>query len=65
MGYTFAEVPGYFQAGPKTRSSVTLKNLWEVVGSFLRLIGDVHFRDRQRFGRRPIRKQIDFVSRLS
>lgn len=65
MGYTFAEVPGYFQAGPKIRSSVTLKNLWEVIGSFFRLIGDVHFRDRSRFGRRPVRKQIDFVSRFT
>ena len=65
MGYTFAEVPGYFQAGPKIRSSVTMKNLWEVIGSFFRLIGDVHFRDRSRFGRRPVRKQIDFVSRLT
>jgi Glycosyltransferases involved in cell wall biogenesis len=64
MGRNFAEVPGYFQAGPKVRRTVTMRNLTEVVTSFLRLTVDVHFRHRHRFATRPVRKQIDFVSRL-
>lgn len=65
MGCTFAEVPGYFQAGPKMRSSVTLRNLSEVIVSFVRLIYAVHLSGNRRFGFRPVRKQIDFVSRLT
>lgn len=64
MGCTFAEVPGYFQAGPKARSTVTLRNLAEVIKSFFRLAVDVHIRGRDRFKGRPVRKQINFVSRL-
>jgi glycosyltransferase involved in cell wall biosynthesis len=64
MGCSFAEVPGYFQAGPKARRTVTLRNLAEVITSFYRLILDIHLRGRERFGARPTRKQIDFVSRL-
>ena len=65
MGCTFAEVPGYFQAGPKVRRTVTLRNLAEVILSFVRLFIDVRIRNRQRFAKRPTRRQIDFVSRLS
>ncbi|MBN9089613.1 MAG: glycosyltransferase family 2 protein [Reyranella sp.] len=65
MGCTFAEVPGYFQAGPKVRRTVTLRNLSEVIVSFVRLAIDVRIRNRPRFAKRPTRKQIDFVSRLS
>jgi glycosyltransferase involved in cell wall biosynthesis len=62
MGCTFAEVPGYFQAGPKVRRTVTLRNLGEVISSFLRLAIDVRIRNRPRFAKRPTRKQIDFLS---
>ncbi len=65
MGCSFAEIPGYLQGGPKARGTVTWRALMEVMGSFLRLIVAVHFTDRQRFGSRPRRKQVDFVSRLS
>ena len=65
MGCSFAEIPGYLQGGPKARGTVTWRALMEVIGSFLRLIVAVHFTDRKRFGSRPQRKQVDFVSRLS
>jgi hypothetical protein len=65
MGCSFAEIPGYLQGGPKSRGTVTWRALMEVIGSFSRLIVAVHFTNRQRFGSRPQRKQIDFVSRLS
>lgn len=65
MGCTFAEVPGYFQAGPKARSSVTLRNLAEVVVSFIRLIFDIYLRGGGRFSSTPKRKQIDFLNRPS
>jgi glycosyltransferase involved in cell wall biosynthesis len=64
MGCSFAEVPGYFQAGPKVRRTVTWRNLTEVITSFGRLIFHIHIRGRKRFAARPTRKQIDFVNRL-
>lgn len=65
MGRSFAEVPGYFQSGPKARRTVTLRNLLEVAGSFIRLARDVHFRRRAELGHRPVRKQIDFMAHFS
>lgn len=64
-GCTYAEIPGYLQAGPKARGAVSFRNLMEVIGSFLRLVLAVHFTDRARYGSLPTRRQIDFVSRLS
>ena len=61
MGCSFAEVPGYFQAGPKTRSTVTLRNLAEVLSSYVRLVADIHFRYRKKFAHQPTRRKIDFV----
>jgi len=65
MGHTFAEVPGYFQAGPKTRRTITIVNLREVILSFVFLLREIHFRRRQEFALRPARKQIDFLSRFA
>lgn len=65
MGSTFAEVPGYFQAGPKVRSTVTLRNLTEVIVSFVRLTLDVHIARREQFNKRSRRMQINFVSYFS
>lgn len=65
MGCTFAEVPGYFQAGPKMRRTVTLRNLTEVIVSFCRLVCDVYVFRRECFRGRPVRKKINFLARLS
>jgi hypothetical protein len=65
MGCTFAEVPGYLQGGPKTRGTVSPRNLAEVIGSFLRLIVAVHFTERARYRSLPKRNEIDFTRRLS
>jgi len=60
-GCTFLEVPGYFRHGPKTRSTVTVKNLIEVAHSFLNLIYEINFRSKQQFSYRPRRIPINFV----
>jgi len=60
-GRTYAEIPGYVQAGPKRRSTVNLKNLAEVVLSYVRLIADIYFVDSERFKKRTTRVQIDFT----
>jgi glycosyltransferase involved in cell wall biosynthesis len=62
MGCSFAEVPGYFQAGPKVRRTVTLRNLTEVVASFSRLVAEVHFLRRKQFQAQPVRRKIDFLA---
>src|SRR5262249_31377080 len=64
-GCSYAELPGYFQAGPKARRTVTFANLREVAGLYLRLVYHVHIRDGDEFGRRPTRFQIDFASALA
>ncbi len=61
MGHTFAEVPGYFQAGPKTRRTITMRNLSEVIRSFVRLWSEIHVTRRGDFRHVPARKQIDFL----
>jgi glycosyltransferase involved in cell wall biosynthesis len=63
-GCSYTELPGYFQAGPKARRTVTLGNLREVASLYLRLVYRVHFSHRKEFSRRPTRVQIDFASLL-
>lgn len=62
-GCSFAEVPGFLQnpnRGRKRRT-VTLKNLNEVVRSFLRLCVEIHVVDRRRYDKTPRRVFIDFA----
>lgn len=59
-GCSYAELPGYFNAMPKTRRTVTLKNLFEVVGLFMTLAYKVLIAQRKQFSLRPRRVQIDF-----
>lgn len=63
-GCSYAELPGYFQAGPKMRSTVTFSNLLEVVRAYLRLAYRIHISHRRDFCLRPARVQIDFASML-
>jgi glycosyltransferase involved in cell wall biosynthesis len=63
-GCSYTELPGYFQAGPKARRTVTLSNLREVVSLYFRLIYRVYFSHRKEFSFRPTRIQIDFASVL-
>jgi glycosyltransferase involved in cell wall biosynthesis len=65
MGSTFAEVPGYFQGGPKIRRTVTLRNLYEVLTSFVRLAFEIYVTGRTQFCLRPKRHQVDFTRLLS
>src|SRR6185503_6339891 len=57
-GCTFAEVPGYFQAGPKVRSTVTLRNMVEVGLSYLRLMHEVYICAPSKYADRPRRIPI-------
>jgi hypothetical protein len=61
-GCSYAEVPGYFQSGPKVRRTVTLQNLFEVSCLFVSLVYKIHFVRRQEFCFRPTRVQIDFAA---
>jgi len=61
-GCTFAEVPAYFRHGPKTRSTITLRNFMEVARSFVALAYEVHVRSRQQFASRPRRISINFAA---
>lgn len=58
-GCTFAEVPGFFRAKIKTRRTITLVNLTEVIGLFLKLVYRVHVSSRSQFSSRPKRVQIE------
>lgn len=61
-GCSYAEVPGYFQAGRKARRTVTFGNLREVIRLYSRLVYGIYFGHREKFNRRPRRVRIDFAS---
>jgi dolichol-phosphate mannosyltransferase len=61
-GCSYAEVPGYFQAGRKARRTVTFSNLREVIRLYLRLVYGIHVGQRDKFSQRPRRMRIDFAS---
>ncbi len=60
-GCSYLEVPGYFQAEPKARRTVTSRNLMEVMTSFFELMYEVHVRHRERFSSVPRRVLVSFV----
>jgi glycosyltransferase involved in cell wall biosynthesis len=60
-GGTYAEVPGHLQGGQKARSTVTFRNLCEVVVAFLRLLREVHFAPPSTFDIMARRVRIDFA----
>ena len=60
-GCTYLEVPGYFQAGPKARRTATLRNLGEVMTSFVALLYQIHVRDRDRYSSIPRRVLVNFM----
>ena len=57
-GCSYAEVPGYFQAGPKARATVTVRNLTEVAVSYLALVYEVFLRAPQQYRGQARRVQI-------
>ena len=59
-GCSYVQIPGYVQAGPKVRSTVTIKNLMEVIFSFSRLFFQVKIKGNKDFNRQPKQKQISF-----
>ena len=61
-GCSYAEVPGYFQAGPKARATVTLRNLTEVAVSYLKLIYEVYFRAPEQYRGHARRVQIKLTN---
>jgi glycosyltransferase involved in cell wall biosynthesis len=62
-GCTYAEVPGYFQARPKARRTVTWVNLAEVIRLFLSLAYRVHVSGKSQFSAPPYRIHIDFMAK--
>ena len=61
-GCRFFEVPGYMQAGPKARRTVTFRNLFEVMRSYVVLVYEVYIGARRRFSQRPERVIIEFIA---
>ena len=61
-GCSFVEIPGYFQAGPKSRSTVTIRNLTEVASSYLTLICEIYIWSRQKFSLRPKRAKVKLIN---
>jgi glycosyltransferase involved in cell wall biosynthesis len=57
-GCTFGEVAGYMQTGLEGSTSFKLRNLIEVVLSFLRLIWEIHVLDRKKFCLKPRRVRL-------
>lgn len=55
-GCTYHEVYGYMSAGLKGSRSLSWRNLWEVMGMYLRLVWEVKFTNRHIFNKSPVRK---------
>ena len=62
-GCTYAEVPGNFQAEPKSRNTVTLQNFIEVVYSFSSLFTEILIKRRKEFKENPKRISLYFKLR--
>jgi glycosyltransferase involved in cell wall biosynthesis len=60
-GCSYAEIPGFFQSMQGTRRTVTLRNLSEVMRSFLSLVLDIHVIHRTRYAWVPRRVFIDIA----
>ena len=60
-GCSYVEIPGYLQAAPKARRTVTLRNLLEVIRSYFALLVEVHLRSPEKYPGRPRRVIVDFV----
>jgi dolichol-phosphate mannosyltransferase len=63
-GCTYTEVPGTFQAATKTRSTITLQNLAEVVCSFSLLFIEIHISQRKKYNEVPQRIPLFFKLKL-
>ncbi len=61
QGCTFAEVPSHRQTGIHGSTSFSIRSLAETVQVLLHVVSEVHFRSRQRFGRRPVRVPLSVV----
>jgi len=61
-GCSFVEIPGYFQAGPKQRSTVTLRNVIEVARSYFVILFEVYVQSRAQFSHRPRRVPIKLIN---
>jgi dolichol-phosphate mannosyltransferase len=55
QGVSFIEVPSYRQVGMNGSTSFSLRNLWETASVFCRLLVEIHVKNPELFGRRPIR----------
>jgi glycosyltransferase involved in cell wall biosynthesis len=54
-GATYYEVAGYMQKGLAGSTSLSLRNLAEVIRSYLRLVYEIKFSRRKEFAKRPCR----------
>jgi hypothetical protein len=61
QGCSFAEVPSHRQTGMHGSTSFSLKSLAETTKILLHVIAEVHFRNRERFGKRPMRVPLAVV----
>ena len=62
-GVTFHEIPGYMQTGLKGSDSspLSLKNSWEVITTFLRLVYEIKWAKRHEYSKAPIRQVLYVV----
>ncbi len=58
QGSTFYEVPGCRQNGLAGSTSLSFKNLIEVVATYLKLVGEIKIFNRQEFSQKPVRVNV-------
>lgn len=59
-GCTFCEIPGYYLAEAQANTqSVSLKNLWEVIVTYFRMVHEIFFVNKKLFNKKPVRVYYD------
>ena len=61
-GCSFCEIPGYINADTRVWRTVNLRNLGDVIRSFILLLFEIHISKRKSFSNRPQRIFIDFAT---
>lgn len=59
-GSSFIEIPGYMQTGAKGSSALRLKNLSEVILTYIKLLIEIHITSRSVFNKRPARVKYNY-----
>lgn len=63
-GVTLIELPTYVETGVEGSSAISLRNIWEALQTFFRMIWEVHFSKREFYKFQARRIEIEFATKI-